>query len=426
MESIILLGSFLLLFLLNVPISFAIGMSSVLTVIYNGKFPLSIITQSMGTGVDSFPLMAIPFFMLAGIIMSEGGIGLRLINFASSLVGFVKGGLAMVTVVTNMIMAGMSGSSVADSSATGSVLIPAMQKKGYTLPFTVSLVACASVIGIIIPPSIPFVIYGVISGTSIGQLFLGGAIPGILVGLSLMAISYYYARKENFPREEWGGLKKIWQEFKSSFFALMMPVIILGGILGGIMTPTESAAVAVVYAVIVGKFVYKELTLDKIPKILVESLVGTASVMFLVAVASGFGWLLASEQIPQMIAQTILSISTNKFIVLLIVNILLLITGTFMDLTAALIILGPVLIPLVQKVGVDPLHFGVIMTMNLGIGLVTPPVGVCLFVCCNIAKTTITKVAKALVPMIIAMVIVLFLVTYIPPLATYLPKMLVK
>lgn len=426
MEALILLGSFAIFFLLNIPISFAIGMSTVLTILYNGKFPLSVVAQSMGTGVDSFPLMAIPFFMLAGIIMSEGGIGVRLIDFASSLVGFVKGGLAMVTVVSNMIMAGMSGSSVADSSATGSVLIPAMQKKGYPLPFAVAIVASASVIGIIIPPSIPMVIYGVISGVSIGQMFLAGAIPGFLVGLSLMGVSYYYANKENYPREEWGGFRKIWQEFKKSFFALLMPVIILGGIIGGIMTPTESAAVAVIYAVIVGAFVYKELTIKKVPKILLECLVGTASVMFLVSVASGFGWLLASEQIPQLLAKTILSISTNKYVVLLLINILLLFTGTFMDLTAALIILGPVLVPLIQNVGIDPIHFGIIMTMNLGIGLVTPPVGVCLFVCCNIAKTTITKVGRALLPVIAAMIVVLLIVSYVPSITMFLPKLIIK
>jgi len=422
----ILLGVFAFLLVLGIPISFAIGLASIATVFYIGDLPISIIAQRFGTGVDSFPLLAIPFFIFAGALMNAGGLASRMVDFASCLVGFIRGGLAMVNTVANMFLAGISGSSVADAAAIGSTLIPAMKKKGYDEGFSPAVIASASTIGIIIPPSIPIILYGVISGQSIGRLFLAGAIPGVMIGLGLMITTYILALKnhDKFPKEKFPSLGEFWYQFKRASLALIMPIFVIGGIVFGIVTPTEAAVVAVVYAFIVGGLIYRDIKISQFKNIMHETIIGTAATMFLVGTASLFGWLLAFEQIPMVIGEWIQGISSNTIIILLIINVFLLITGTFLDLTAALIILTPVLLPIATAAGIDPVHFGIMMIINLAIGLVTPPVGVCLFVCCNIAKISISKISKAILPLLAAMVIVLLIVTYIPQVSLFLPNLL--
>ncbi|MDK2799136.1 MAG: C4-dicarboxylate transporter, DctM subunit [Clostridiales bacterium] len=424
----ILLGVFFVFLVIGVPVSFAIGISSIAAVLYIGDLPLSLIAQRFGTGVESFPLLAIPFFILAGSLMNTGGLAKRLVDFASCLVGFIRGGLAMVNTVANMLMAGISGSSVADAAAVASILIPAMKKRGYDEGFAPAVISAAATIGIIIPPSIPMIIYGVIAGESIGKLFLAGAIPGVLVGLALMVTTYILALlyPDQFPKEQFPSLRVLWENFKKSFLALLMPIFVLGGIIGGVVTPTEAAVVAVVYSLIVGGLVYKEIKWAHFKEIMNETITGTAGTMFLVGTASLFGWLLAYEQIPEMIGQWMQGISSNPFIILLIINIFLLITGTFLDLTAALIILTPVLLPIAVSAGMSPIHFGIMLIMNLAIGLVTPPVGVVLFVCCNIAKVSIGRISRAILPLLAAMVAILLLVTYVPQITMFLPNLLSK
>ncbi|WP_158736807.1 TRAP transporter large permease [Alteribacillus sp. YIM 98480] len=422
----VLIGGFALFLILGVPVAIAIGLASIAAVFVMGDQSLFVIAQRFGNGVNSFPLLAIPFFVLAGSLMNTGGIARRLIDFASCLVGFIRGGLAMVNIVASKFFGGISGSSVADSVAIGSALIPAMKTRGYDGGFAAAVTAASSTIGIIIPPSIPIIIYGVMAGESIGQLFLAGAIPGVLVGFSLMGMTYLMALKypEQFPKEKLPSLKEVWKAFKSAFLALFMPVIVLGGIIGGVFTATEAAVVAVAYSLIVGGLVYKEIKFKHFKSILMETITGSASVMLLVATASLFGWIVAYEQIPLMIGDWIQSVSTNPLIILIIINIVLLLTGLFLDLTAALIILTPVLLPIALSVGMDPTHFGIMMIVNLAIGLVTPPVGICLFAVCNIAKITIGRVSKAVLPLLAAMIFVLLLVTYVPQISMYLPSLM--
>lgn len=424
----ILLVVFAILVILNIPIAFAIGMASLAALLYKGGLPLTLVAQRMGTGADSFPLMAIPFFILAGNLMDTGGIARRLIDFANALVGWVRGGLGMVTIIAEMFLSGITGSSVADAAALGSVVIPAMRKKGFDEDFSAAILAGTSVLGIIIPPSIPMVVYGVIAGVSVGDLFLGGAIPGIVVALALMGLTYHMASRypERFPREHFAGWRELVKKTRDGIPALLMPLIILGGIVGGVVTPTEAAVVAVLYAYLVGTLYYKELKPHHLSHVALETVVGTAVVMYLVATASLFGWLLAFEQIPQKVAELFFSVSTNPLVILLLVNILLLFVGTFMDLTAALIILGPVLVPMAMKVGIDPVHFGVMMIVNLGIGLVTPPVGVCLFITCNIAKISLGRLSRAMWPVLAMLILALFVVAYVPETVTFLPKLFAK
>lgn len=421
----ILLGTFFLLLFMGVPISFAVGVASIASVLYI-DLPISLIAQRMLTGIDSFSLLAIPFFVLAGSLMNTGGIAKRLLDFASCLVGYIRGGLAMVNIVTSMFFGGISGSAVADTVAIGTPIIPAMHKQGYDLGFSAAVTAASSTIGIIIPPSIPMIVYGVTAGQSIGSMFMAGMIPGILMGVSMMVATYILALKypEQFPSGKFPTLAEVWYGFKDASFALLMPLIILGGIIGGIVTPTEAAVVAVMYSLVVGGLVYKELKWGHFEEILKETVVGTASVMFLVGTASLFGWLVAYQQIPTIIAEWIQSISSNPIIIILVINGILLISGMFLDLTAALIILTPVLLPIGMAAGLSPIHFGIMMIVNLAIGLVTPPVGLCLFMCCNIAKISLARISKAIVPMLLAMIIVLLLVSYVPQITMLLPSIL--
>lgn len=420
----LLFALFFIAILLGIPLAFSLGISSLIYLIVEvNTMPWGVIAQRLFEGANSFPLMAIPFFILAGALMNYGGLAKKLVDIAHFLVGFIRGGLAIVNIVGSMFFAGISGSSVADTAAIGSLLIPAMTERGYKKEFSVAVTASSSTIGVIIPPSIPMVLVGVIGGLSIGRLFLAGAIPGIMLGFALMVVSYLISKKENYPKEKAPSFSKIVSSLKEGIFALIMPLMILGGIIGGIFTPTEAGAVAALYSFIIGFFVYKKLKLADLPKILYDTLTNTAAIMFLVAVASLFGWILSYERIPQIIANAMLSITENQILILLLINIFLLMIGCVMDMTASLIILTPMFMPLIKTLGIDPIHFGVIMVLNLSIGLFTPPLGVCLIVPCQLAEKKISDVLKDILPFFIACVVVLFLITYLPGLVTFLPNL---
>lgn len=421
----ILFGSFAILVILGLPIAVVLGLSSILALSISSKIPLMVVAQRMFTASDSFPLMAIPFFMMAGSLMETGGISKRLINLANKIVGGLPGGLALVGIVTCMFFAAISGSGPATVAAIGSILIPAMVEAGYDIGFAAAVMAAAGAIGVIIPPSIPMVTYGVVGGVSIGSIFLGGFGSGIVVGLSLMIVAYVISKARGYKgSEKRTSLIDLLKAVKDAFWALLMPVIILGGIYGGIFTPTEAAAVAVVYGFIVGFFIYRELKVKDLPKIFVNTAVSTSVVMFIISTAQVFGWIMTSQRIPEAIARSFINLSNNPYVILLLVNILLLIVGCFMETNAAIIILAPIFIPLMIKIGVDPILFGIVMVVNLAIGMITPPLGVNLFVACGIGKLTLERISKAVVPFILAMVIALMLVTYIPDISMFLPKML--
>ncbi|MHB0870475.1 MAG: TRAP transporter large permease [Chloroflexota bacterium] len=411
-------------FLMGVPIAFSLGVASLVGLVITGA-PMLVLVQKMWTSVDSFAIVAVPLFILAGSLMSYGGISRRLVDFAQSLVGHMSSGLAMVAVVGCMFFAAVSGSAIADAAAIGGILIPMMVANKYHPRFAASLVASAGTIGPIIPPSIPMVLYGVMTSTSIAQLFAGGFIPGALMGLSLMGYSYYVGKKRGYlGRETRAGVSEIVRGFFSALLALIMPLIIIGGIIGGVFTATESGVIAVAYALVLGLFVYRELKISELPKILYETGLTTGTILFILGTASLFTWLLTVQQIPQQLTAAIVSMNPDKVMVLLLVNVVLLIAGTMIDTISALIIFTPLFLPIVKSVGVDPIHFGVIMAVNLTIGMITPPVGVCLFVTSSIAKVSIRQMWPDLWPMILVLSVVLGLTTYIDGLAMWLPNML--
>ncbi|WP_286933067.1 MULTISPECIES: TRAP transporter large permease [Aminobacterium] len=419
----ILFASMLLFFMMNVPIAIAIGLSSVAAIFFSGSVPLIVLVQKMFTATDSFPLMAVPFFILAGSLMEFGGISRRLVDFANSIVGRFSGGLAFVAIIASMFFGAISGAAVATVAAIGTILIPAMVRRGYDKPFATAVQATAGTLGVMIPPSIPMIIYGVLTGVSIGALFMGGILPGILVGFSLMFVAWLISRKKGYRGDEKASLGKIFGTFKEAILALLMPVIILGGIYGGVFTPTEAAVVAVVYGFIVGFFVYKELNIKQLKDIFVTTVIGTAMIMFIIATSSVFSWILTAQQVPQAVASAILSISKSPIVILLLINLLLLFIGTFMETVAAIIILVPVLLPVVTQIGMDPLHFGIVLVVNLAIGMVTPPLGVCLFIGCSIADIKLEDITKAVWPFILIMVVDVLLLTYLPCISTIVPKL---
>jgi len=414
--------TFFVLLFVGVPIAFSLGISSVAAIFVSG-YPIGLVAQRIFTSMDSNALMAIPFFILAGSIMETGGISIRIIRFVSGIFGFIRGGLSLIAVGASMIFGGVSGSAVADTAAMGSILIPSMKKKKYDSAFAGSLIASSGTIGTIIPPSIPLIVYGVTAGASIGSLFLAGIVPGIMVGAAIMAVAYVTSVKQNYPKEERVSIQEFLVETLKALPALFMPILIIGGILGGIFTATEAGVIACVYAIIVGKFVYGGFQWQSLGKIFIDSSVGSATIMFIIGVSSLFAWIMASEQVPQAIGDALLSISSNPIVILLLINIILLIFGTFMDMVPAMILLLPVLLPISQGIGVDPVHFGIIMTVNLSIGLITPPVGTCLFISSGIAKVPLTKMAKSVMPFIAVMIVVLLLVTYVPSIPMFLPDL---
>ncbi|MFM1655140.1 TRAP transporter large permease [Brevibacillus sp. B_LB10_24] len=428
MTVLTLFGSLFLFIILNIPVAIALGLAALITIFFTTDLPLGIITQKAFTSLDSFPLMAIPFFMLAGILMGKGGVSKRLLDLATVLVGWMVGGLAMVTVVSCMFFAAISGSGPATVAAIGSFMIPEMRGKNYGSGFAAALTAAAGSIGVIIPPSIPFVLYGVVAGVSVGSMFLAGVIPGIVIGIGLMIVSYAIAKKRNYvaASTEKVTFMRVLRAIYDSKWALMIPVIILGGIYGGIFSPTEAAVVAVVYAIIIGVFVHRELTWKDIYDSIVESVVINASTMIIIGLSISFAYIMTLEQIPQAIADFITSLSDSKYVILLVINIFLLIVGMFIDTISALVVLAPILLPIVTKVGVDPVHFGVILVANLAIGFITPPLGVNLFVASSVSRTQLEKIVMAIMPFLFMMIFTLLVITYIPAMSTWLPSILQK
>lgn len=424
MTPIIVFGSFALFLILSVPIAISLGLAAVLGLFVDGSIPMAVVGQRIFAANNSFALLAVPFFMFAGAVMTEGGISKRLVNFAYSLVGSVTGGLAMVATMTAMFFAAISGSSAATTAAVGSSLIPAMREKGYDDEFSAAVVAAAGTTGIVIPPSTALVVYGVAAGASIGKLFLGGFIPGIMMGLAMMIVIYFISKKKGYERSERVPFKEVIKTFVDAIWGILMPVIILGGIYGGIFTPTESAAIASFYGLFVTIFIYKEITIKNIPRIIIKAVVSTAVIMFILGGAGLFGWLLVANRIPQQMATLMLSITDSPILIMMLINVLLLFVGTFLNATAAISILVPVLLPVITAVGIDPIAFGVIMTVNLAIGCITPPVGVDLFVAQSISGVRIEKISKAVFPLLFALILVLLLITIFPQLILFIPELM--
>lgn len=408
----VLIISFVFFLLIGVPIAFVLGLTPLMAMMTQGETPLILAAQRIFTGIDSPILMAVPFFILAGNIMSASGMTGRLVAFCNILVGWLRGGLAYVNVVISMIFAGITGAAVADTSAVGSILIPAMKKEGYDTDFAAAVTATSSTIGPIIPPSIPFIIYGVLAEVSIASLFLAGFVPGVLLGLFQMGVVGYYSRKRQYPKGRLPSLKESLKGVGDAVLVLMLPIIILGGILSGIFTPTESACIASFYALFISFFVYRDIRVRDLPRILINTGATSSLVMLVISMASIFSWLLAAEEVPQLVTEIVLKATANKYLILLFLNAILLIVGTFMETGASLIILTPVLLPLMIQIGVDPLHFGVILVLNLVIGLTTPPVGVCLFIACSIGKTSLERLSRAILPFLLASIVVLLICTY--------------
>ncbi|MER2089601.1 MAG: TRAP transporter large permease [Sporosarcina sp.] len=421
MTTAILFGSFAVLLFLSVPIGISIGLATLITIFFTGTLPVEFLAKELVTSVDSFPLMAVPFFILAGEIMGKGGISERLFNVANAIVGNKTGGFAIATIITCMFFAAISGSGPATVAAIGGIMIPAMVRNGYDLKFATAIVASAGSIGVIIPPSIPMVIYGVVGNASIGDLFIAGIIPGILVGISMMVWAYYYSKKKGYRgMDEPTSVKKIGAAFWDAKWALLIPVIILGGIYGGFFTPTEAAVIAVVYGLFASMILYRELTIKDLPKVMVDSALTTATVLIIVGTATAFGRFLTIEQVPTKVAQALMKISDEPIIIIMLIMALLLVVGMFMDTLAAIIILTPILLPIAIQIGYDPIHFGILMVVNLAIGFITPPLGVNLFVASGISGLSLESLSRAVLPFIFAMLFTLMLITFIPQLSMFL------
>ena len=423
-----MIGGLVLLFLgvilLGLPIVYALGGLAAIVMVWQDIFNPVTIAHNMYAGLDSFPLLAVPFFMLAGSIMEEAKITKRLMDFAYELVGRFAGGMAHVAILLAMLFAAMCGSAVATAAAIGALLLPTMRERGYDDGFSSALIACGGAIGPIIPPSIPMIIYAVIAGVSVKRMFLGGVVPGIAFGLVLMVYSFFYAKKHNYPREtEALTLKDFWNSFKRAFLALLLPVIILGGIFSGIFTATESAAVAAFYALILGFFVYRTISLKQMPKILLSAAKGTATVMIIVAAASALAWVLTSQQIPQKIATSIMAMTDNSTVVLILLNLLILVLGCFIDAVSIIMLLSPIVLTVITRMGVDPVFFGVLLTVNVCIGALTPPVGTCLFVASKAGNTRLADTCRAVIPMVGLVVMVLLLCILFPGLVLGLPNL---
>lgn len=421
---IVLLGSFFALLILGVPVAFALGVAALIGALY-AHLPLAAVLLKVSDSVDDFALLAIPFFVLAGALMSEGGMARRLVAFANIFVGFMRGGLAMVNVLASMFFGGVSGSAVADTSSIGSIMIPMMKRQGYDDHFSVNITIASATQGIVIPPSHNAIIYSYAAGgaVSIAQLFLAGVIPGIMVGLSLMTLSFIISTQRGYQRGQFVPLREALRITWEALAGLLTVVIIVGGILGGVFTPTESAAVAAVWAFFVTMFIYRDLKWRDLPRVLAGAVKTIAMVMIVIGFAGSFGYMMTLMQIPAKATQLLLQVSDNKYAILAMLNVLLLILGTFMDMAPLLLICTPIMLPVVTTIGVDPIHFGIIMMLNLSIGLVTPPVGTVLFVGCAIGKIPIEKATRHLWPFWLAMLVVLMLVTYFPFFAMWVPSL---
>lgn len=411
------------LMFVGMPVALAMGISALMVVVLRGEVAPMVLAQRMFVGVDSLPLLAIPFFILAGELMERGGISLRLIRFAAALIGHVKGGLGMVTIVASMIFAGISGSAAADTSAIGSIMMPAMIKRGYKRGFVVTLQASAGTIGPIIPPSILMIVYGSMTNLSIGQLFLAGVVPGVLVGLSLMALTYYYAVKDGYEGEARVGIKETASAFWNALPALALPFAIIGGILGGIFTATEAGVSAVVYALIVGFFVYRDLKPRELPQILARAAMTSMGLMFIVANAAMFGWVLAREEFPRLTVGLLTSLTTDPNVIILLIIAFLALVGCFIETMAAMIILVPVLFATGAAYHFDPVHFAMVIVVMLLIGTITPPVGILLYLTCSMTRTPIAEAMKYVIPFAGAMLAVVILIAYVPELTLFIPRL---
>lgn len=424
--TIILIGSFILFIALRFPIAYSLGIASVVTVMYL-KMPVEMVAQNTVRGINAFSLMAVPFFIISGELMSQGGIANRLVNLANAMVGWMRGGLAVVNIVASMFFGGISGSSAADTASLGPILIPMMNKQGYDNEFSTGITCASSVQGMLIPPSHNMVIYAMVAGSvSVGALFLAGLVPGILLGVFLLIYSLYMSKKKNYPKGDPFNFKNVLVALKDSIFGLITVLIVVVGVIGGFFTATEAAGLSVVWAFIVTFFIYKEIPLRRFWDILGTSLRTISMVMIIIGTSAAFGWLLAFLKVPEMVAGGILTLTTNKILVLLIINAILFVFGMFMDMAAIITITTPILLPIAMQVGMDPVHYGAMMVLNLGIGVLTPPVGNTLFIGSAISGLKIERLAKSMIPMYIVMVATLMVITYFPGVVMTLPKLLMN
>ena len=426
MSSGILLFSLLLFFALDAPIAIGIGLSSILVILIQGDFPLMMVAQRMFSGADSFHLLAVPLFMYAGVLMEAGGISRRIIDFANALVGWLPGGLAAVTIVSAMFFAGISGSAAADTAAVGAILIPAMKRAGYRSDFAAAVQSAGGSIGVIIPPSIPMIIFGFLTGSSIGRLFAAGIMPGILVGLSLIVVSTIISLQRGHSATTPFSISTVVRTFRDGLLALAAPIIILGGILSGIFTATESAAVAVMYALFIGIFVFRKIRFADLPSLFLEGSVTSAIVMFIIAMASIFSWIAAIENIPELVAGGLLGLTKDPVLLLLLINLILLVAGTFVETTAALILLVPMITAMLPQLGIDIIQLGVIVVTNLAIGMLTPPMGICLIVSSTLSGDSLGAVSRRVLPFLGILLVDLLIISFWPPLTMFMANLVAK
>jgi C4-dicarboxylate transporter DctM subunit len=416
----------LFLFAVNTPIAIAIGAASIIGILVQGDFSLMMVVQRMAGGTDSFHLLAVPLFMYAGVIMEAGGISKRIIAFANALVGWLPGGLAAVAIVSAMFFAGISGSAAADTAAVGAILIPAMKKSGYKSDFAAAVQAAGGSIGVIIPPSIPMIIFGFLTGASISQLFAAGILPGIMIGISLITVTTLISSRNGYAATNRFSIHTVWQTFKQALLALGAPVIILGGILFGIFTATESAAVAVSYALLVGLFVYRNIKIKDLAALFIDGAVTASIVMFIIATASVFSWLAAIEDMPARLAGSLLGMTSDPIKLLLLINLVLLIAGTFVETTAALILLVPMITAMLPSLGISLIQLGAIVVTNLAIGMLTPPLGICLIVSSAISKDSMAAVSRRILPLLLVLIVNLLCITFFSPLTMWLARMVAR
>jgi len=422
MIALLLVVTFLLLLVMNVPIAVSIALATFVAILAEGSDPSIVVASKMANGVNSFALLAIPFFILSGHLMGKGGMAGRLIDFAGTLVGFLPGGLAYVNTLTCMLFGSISGSAAAAVSSVGGFMIPEMNRKGYNREFNVAVTTTAATTGLMIPPSNVMIVYSVAAGSvSIAAMFMAGVLPGILTGLFIMFVCGWVAFRKKYPCEERASFKEILISFKRAFLSLFLVVIVIGGILKGIFTATEAAAISVLYAFILSAVVYREVKIKMLPDLLLQTGITTAVVMLLIGASSGMGWIMTMANIPQTVSAALLGLSDNPILILLAINLLLIFVGTFMDMTPAVLIFTPIFLPVAQSLGMHEVHFGIMMIANLSIGLCTPPVGTCLFIGCGVGKTTIAKVTKTMLLFFGAMVAALLVITYVPQVSLWLP-----
>jgi len=427
MTAALIMGILALMLVTGSPISIALGMTVLVFLLGFSSFDMqtvNIISQRLFTGLESFSIMAVPFFVLAGAFLTDGGVAKRIINFAVNMVGWMPGGLAMASVVACAFFATLSGSSPATVMAIGSLMLPAMVQQGYPKGFSTGVIACSGSLGILIPPSIVLIIYAVATSESAGKLFVAGIVPGMLLAMLLMGVTFLYAKKHNFPTIPKASLKEVWKSFLDAFWGLMLVVIVMGGIYGGVFTPTEAAAVSAVYAFLCATVIYRTLKLRDVPKVLLHGANTSAMLLYIITNAILFNFLLTSEQIPQALAEWVTHMNLEPWQFLVIVNITLLLAGQFMEPSSIILILAPLFLPIAKALGIDPIHLGVIMTVNMEIGMITPPVGLNLYVASGIAKMGLTDCSKAVWPWLLTMLVFLMLITYVPAITTWLPKTL--